>query len=171
MLEKLIQTYINRSVIHVFKKYKTNNTMKRRWLNFIIHSALPDIKRSKSGHFEFKRTHFFFNTQVQPHLPWNMGDALHTLTTPALAYWPRDSSMNTRGIPVMNNIIRNGIKNAPVKKKLQDLTIVSIIKIIPFTFRVMQPIKIDGLSEKLCIWNWEMGHLEQLESYGHDDIS
>ena len=34
-------------------------------------------------------------------------------TTPELANWPKDISMKTSGIPVMNSIIRNGIRNAP----------------------------------------------------------
>ena len=34
-------------------------------------------------------------------------------TTPELANWPKDISMKTRGIPVMNSMIRNGIRKAP----------------------------------------------------------
>lgn len=47
--------------------------------------------------------------------PWNMGETFQIETTPELAYWPKDSSINTKGIPVMNNIRMKGIRNAPVE--------------------------------------------------------
>lgn len=37
-------------------------------------------------------------------------------TTPELANWPKDNSKYTSGMPVTNNMMMNGIKNAPENK-------------------------------------------------------
>lgn len=48
-------------------------------------------------------------------LPWNIGESFHSVTIPELQYCPKDNSINTNGIPVINNIKMKGIKNAPEK--------------------------------------------------------
>lgn len=54
--------------------------------------------------------------------PFNNGEKREQIAIgPSAAYCPKDNSINIKGNPAMINITLNGMRNAPVVKKISNL--------------------------------------------------